>query len=68
MIKGSCLCGKVSYEITEPGDKMYYCHCRMCRKASGSSFATNMLMKEADFAIMSGEVFLKVFNSSLGDA
>ncbi len=67
MIKGSCLCGKVSYEVSGPGDKMYYCHCRMCRKASGSSFATNMLMKESEFVIKSGEEFLKGFNSSPGE-
>jgi len=67
MIKGSCLCGKVSYEVNGSGDKMYYCHCRMRRKASGSSFATNMLMKESEFEIKSGAELLKGFNSSPGE-
>lgn len=67
MIKGSCLCGKVRYEVTGFGDRMYYCHCRMCRKASGSSFATNLLMKASDFVITSGEKYLKGFDSSPGE-
>ncbi|MFT4562795.1 MAG: hypothetical protein ACI9BW_002542 [Gammaproteobacteria bacterium] len=67
MINGSCLCGKVVYEVTGTGDSMYYCHCRMCRKASGSSFATNMLMKESDLTIKSGENYIKGFNSSPGE-
>lgn len=67
MISGSCLCGKVVYEIPGPGTAMYYCHCRMCRKASGSSFATNMLMKESDLVIRSGRRFIKGFSSSPGE-
>ncbi|MEQ8233467.1 MAG: GFA family protein, partial [Gammaproteobacteria bacterium] len=46
---------------------MYYCHCSMCRKASGSSFATNMLMKESDLVFKSGENYIKGFNSSPGE-
>lgn len=67
MISGSCLCGRVVYEVSGAGDAMYYCHCRMCRKATGSSFATNMLMNESDLVIKSGTSYLKGFNSSPGE-
>lgn len=67
MITGSCLCGKIAYEVSGTGDSMYYCHCRMCRKASGSSFATNMLMKESDFAITTGASHLRGYESSPGE-
>ena len=67
MIQGSCLCGKILYEVSGDGDSMYYCHCEMCRRASGSSFATNMLMLEDDFKIMTGEHLIKGFQSSPGE-
>ncbi|MCX7514412.1 GFA family protein [Frateuria hangzhouensis] len=46
---------------------MYYCHCSMCRKASGSSFATNMLVNEADFVVRSGEDLVSSHQSSPGE-
>ncbi len=64
MLEGSCLCGKITYVLNGPGKFMYYCHCSMCRKASGSSFATNLLVAGDDFVLTSGEEFLKRFESS----
>jgi len=67
MLRGSCLCGKVSYEIHGSPQFMYYCHCGMCRKATGSSFATNMMVREADFVVTSGEPLIKAYQSSPGE-
>jgi hypothetical protein len=39
----------------------------MCRKASGSSFATNMLVHEADFVVTAGQALIKAFRSSAGE-
>ena len=39
----------------------------MCRKATGSSFATNMLVRELDFIVTSGEPLIKAFRSSPGE-
>jgi len=43
---------------------MYYCHCGMCRKAGGSSFATNMMVRAEEFVLVSGHAFVKAFQSS----
>jgi hypothetical protein len=67
MLQGSCLCGKVTYEVHGAPKAMYYCHCSMCRKATGSSFATNMLVREEDFVITSGQALVKPFQSSPGE-
>ena len=67
MLQGSCLCGKVRYEIRGSPEVMYYCHCGMCRKASGSSFATNMLVHDVDFVITAGQALIKGFQSSAGE-
>lgn len=66
-LRGSCLCGKVTYEVRGAPEVMYYCHCGMCRRATGSSFATNMVVREADFAVTSGQDRIKAYLSSPGE-
>jgi hypothetical protein len=36
----------------------------MCRKATGTSFATNMLVRAEDFAIVAGQEAVKPYRSS----
>jgi hypothetical protein len=64
MLRGSCLCGAVSYEVTGAPVVMYYCHCGTCRKATGTAFATNMIVLTDDFRIVSGQKTLSSFESS----
>ncbi|MDG4881943.1 GFA family protein [Mesorhizobium sp. WSM4884] len=37
-IAGGCLCGIVRYRVTNT-PPVHYCHCEMCRRATGSAFA-----------------------------
>ena len=64
MLRGSCLCGTVAYEIRGEPLLMYYCHCGTCRKATASSFATNLAVRTGDFAIVTGRDALTGFESS----
>ena len=64
MLRGSCLCGKVKYQLRGTPAAMYYCHCGMCRKATGSSFATNIVVRAKDFTLVSGDEVLGAFESS----
>jgi hypothetical protein len=64
VIRGTCLCGKIRYEIRGTPERMYYCHCGMCRKATGTSFATNMWVRAEDFVIVAGRESLKPYRSS----
>ena len=41
-IHGSCLCGKVRYEISGKIELFTYCFCPRCQKASGSAHVANM--------------------------
>jgi hypothetical protein len=34
-VTGSCMCGAVRYESTEPPSTIGVCHCRMCQRSSG---------------------------------
>ncbi|MGH7803776.1 MAG: GFA family protein, partial [Candidatus Binatia bacterium] len=40
MVRSSCLCGGVTWEIEGELRWMSHCHCSRCRKSHGSAFAT----------------------------
>jgi hypothetical protein len=63
---GSCLCGGIRYRID--GDLGDYgcCHCRSCRKASGSAFGANVGVDRARFHVLQGAELLKEYESSPG--
>jgi hypothetical protein len=64
MLRGSCLCGKVRYEIHGDPWFMYHCHCATCRRANGSSFATNIIVAATDFVLLAGRDALGAYESS----
>jgi len=61
--QGGCLCGGVSIEITGTIKHVMHCHCKMCRKAHGSSFASFGLVSEHDFKV-SGTSYIRSYKSS----
>lgn len=66
MYTGGCLCGSVRFEIKGPIRNIVYCHCSQCRKAQGSAFATNGIVKVSDFDILTGVDSLAGYESSPG--
>jgi hypothetical protein len=64
MLSGSCLCGKVKYEIEGEPRWMYNCHCGKCRAATGASYATNLIVDADRFRIVAGKDSLSGFESS----
>lgn len=66
MLKGGCLCGKVTYEYRGALGPIVFCHCSRCRKAQGSAFGTNSPIQAADFTVLSGQDVLKEYESSPG--
>jgi len=66
VLRGSCLCGKIQYEVRGPLGPAVYCHCSQCRKASGSSFATNASISVDQFRITRGAELLREHESSEG--
>ncbi|WP_249263598.1 GFA family protein [Neptunomonas phycophila] len=65
MITGSCLCGKVSYEISGEVGDIVHCHCVTCRKAHGAAFSSVAAVKDCDFTL-SGQEWLSSYESSPG--
>lgn len=66
MAKGSCLCGKVTYEVSELGREITKCHCKLCQKSSGSACGDYTTAPIASFKWTSGESLLKRYESSPG--
>lgn len=61
MYQGACLCGAVEVEIHGPISSIIHCHCSLCRKSSGTAFATNGFVQRADFKLVKGEAELSQF-------
>ena len=64
MTTGSCLCGTVRYEVSGPYQWMSHCHCSMCRKQSGSLFATTLGVARENFRWLQGEDAIVHYRSS----
>ncbi len=47
MLKGSCQCGAVRFELAETPTSVTACHCVQCRKQSGHHFASANVRKTA---------------------
>lgn len=63
-LKGSCLCGGVTYEIEGGVGDITYCHCTMCQKAHGSAFGAYAPVGHAAFKFHSGEALVLRHRSS----
>lgn len=58
MLAGGCRCGAVRYTLTVAGvPATYACHCTICQRSTGSSFAHQMPVRE-DAMTVTGELKL----------
>lgn len=54
MIRGSCLCGNVKFQISGEPYSLSYCHCSRCRKAAGV-FSAVLIGKSDDLVVTEGQ-------------
>jgi len=63
MLRGACLCGRVSVEVTGPIEHQpEACHCKMCRKQSGHFGAGVNVRRDA--LLVGGERHVRWYRSS----
>ncbi len=60
-MRGSCLCGAVRYEISQPPEWSHHCHCSRCRKATGATFASNLFVPLDALRFVEGEAHVRSF-------
>lgn len=65
-MKGSCLCGSVTYEIDRLDMPIQHCHCRTCQKAHASAFASTAGVMREHFRWLAGDEVRAFFESSPG--
>ena len=59
---GGCLCGALRYEAAVSESENWYCHCRMCQKATGSVVSTSAVIKKDQLRMLKGTA--KFYQSS----
>jgi hypothetical protein len=66
MYKGSCLCGKVKVELSGGIKDIIHCHCSLCRKNSGTAYATNGFVNTSELKVLDPENVLKFYEFKPG--
>lgn len=61
MLTGSCLCGGVRFEVTEPPEFAGYCHCMRCQKRTGSAAAVSARLVPGSLRITQGEDLIRSY-------
>ncbi len=68
MIKGSCLCGEVQFEITGEVTPIQNCHATRCRKATGGAYAPEALASKDGFVWIKGKGLLTEYTAPILNA
>jgi hypothetical protein len=55
MMKGECNCGAVAFEINADPGGVYYCHCSICRRATGTNGIAVIVVDNDAFTWLRGE-------------
>lgn len=61
-VEGSCLCGAVAFTLQGEAEMFHFCHCKRCRRASGSAHAANIFTKPNAIQWSAGEEKVKRFD------
>ena len=68
MIRGSCLCGGVRFEIAQASGPFELCHCSRCRKASGSAFVSGLGVRREHFRFIEGEELIRTYEAPVRES
>jgi hypothetical protein len=52
---GSCGCGAVRFELSEPAHRAGYCHCTRCQKRTGGASSVQARIDGTTFRLLAGE-------------
>ena len=66
VLRGSCLCGGVKFEISGPLSPPSNSHCSFCRKQHGAAFRSRARVNKSDFKWVQGEALVKFYESTPG--
>ena len=58
MIQGECLCRSIQIEMEDDFKYAFYCHCSLCRRRTGSAFASIGGIESEKINVIQGESLL----------
>jgi hypothetical protein len=65
---GSCHCGGVRFEVTEPFERVSACHCTTCKKISGGVGTSSGRVPTGAIRILAGEELVTTYQPDEGSA
>ncbi|MBL4807442.1 MAG: GFA family protein [Rhodobacteraceae bacterium] len=51
---GSCICGNIKYKVGNNPQRVTFCHCKFCQRATGGAYLVEPLFNSTDFSFTSG--------------
>ena len=67
-LRGSCLCGGVRFEVTEPFTTVSQCHCTSCKRISGGTGTVSGRARTETIRVLAGEELLTRYQPDEGSA
>ncbi len=67
MVRGSCLCGGIVFEVAEFTGPFELCHCSRCRKVTGSAYMAGVVAPRAGFQMVQGADLIVTYDAPLRD-
>ena len=58
---GSCLCGTVQFQVSGAFESFFLCHCKRCRKDTGSAHAANLFSSKARLNWLAGQDSIRTY-------
>lgn len=66
MNTGECLCGQVSFKVTQNIQVIYHCYCSLCRKQSGTGHNAASMVKADQFFWINGKQHITIYQKKTG--
>jgi hypothetical protein len=66
MVRGQCLCGRVTFEIDGDVWETRLCYCDLCRRANGTAFSANISISAENHRLLTGGELIREYESSPG--
>ena len=68
MLRGSCLCGGVRFEVERAVGPFELCHCTRCRKVSGSACLAWLGVRREDFRFLQGADLIRTYECPIRES
>jgi hypothetical protein len=67
-LRGSCLCGAVRFEVTEPFTRVSNCHCTTCKRISGGVGTVTGRVPTSAVRVVAGREVITTYQPDEGTA